>query len=296
MEYLSVKETAEKWGVSERSVRNYCASGRVHGAFLNGKAWSVPADVNKPRRKARANNAPATLLEVLKAERVSGVKGGIYHKTQIELTYNSNRIEGSMLSQEQTRLIFETNTIGLENTAISVDDIVETANHFRCVDLIIENANYLISEALIKKLHFVLKNGTSDSRKPWFVVGEYKQIPNEVGGQATTLPEEVPAQLRGLLAAYNQEKQKSFAQIIDFHYRFERIHPFQDGNGRVGRLLLFKECLRNNIVPFIIDDRHKLFYYRGLSEWETQRNYLLDTCLSAQDKYKTYLDYYRIPY
>lgn len=296
MKYISVKEAAEKWSIAERSVRNYCSLGRVDGAFLIGKTWNIPEGASKPDRKPKQANLPRTLLDILREEKSSNVHGGIYHKTQIELTYNSNRIEGSKLSQDQTRLIFETNTIGLENKGVNVDDIVETANHFRCIDLIIEQANYAVSETMIKRLHQTLKNGTSDSRKSWFAVGEYKKLPNEVGGMETVLPEEVSSKMKELLSTYNNNKQKSFDELLDFHYRFERIHPFQDGNGRIGRLILFKECLRQAIVPFIIDDDHKLFYYRGLSEWESQKGYLRDTCLSAQDNYKAFLDYYRIPY
>jgi Fic family protein len=224
------------------------------------------------------------------------MSGGIYHKVQIELTYNSNHIEGSRLTHDQTRYIFETNTIGMENGTLNVDDVVETANHFKCIDMVIDNAGYALSERFIKQLHAVLKGGTSDSRKDWFAVGEYKRLPNEVGGQDTALPEEVGAKMRELLDDYNSVKEKSLEDIIDFHYRFERIHPFQDGNGRVGRLILFKECLRNNIVPFIIDEELKMFYYRGLHEWKQERGYLRDTCLAAQDKFKSYLDYFRVPY
>ncbi|NMD37898.1 MAG: Fic family protein [Christensenellaceae bacterium] len=296
MGYMSVKEAAEKWGVSERSVRNYCASDRVYGAFLTGKTWNIPKDANKPARQAKPKLVPPTLLEIIREEKESKVQGRIYHKIQIELTYNSNRIEGSKLNHEQTRFIFETNTIGFNEKGINVDDIVETVNHFRCIDLIIEYANYSLSESLIKKLHNTLKSGTSDSRKSWFAVGEYKKLPNEVGGQETALPEEVPVKMRNLLNAYKQKKQKTFDEILDFHYQFEKIHPFQDGNGRIGRLILFKECLRAGIVPFIIDDEHKLFYYRGLREWENEKGFLRDTCLFAQDKFKKYLDYFRIDY
>ncbi len=296
MSYLSVAEAAKKWGVSERSVRNYCAQGRVDGAILVGKTWKLPEDAEKPARLNKHTDAPRSLLEVLKVEKAAKLHGGIYHKIQIELTYNSNHIEGSRLTHDQTRYIFETNTIGITDAAVKVDDVVETANHFKCIDMIIENAAYAPSEAFIKQLHAVLKSGTTDSRQDWFAVGEYKRLPNEVGGRETTAPEKVTAEMKKLLADYNALKEKSFDDLLDFHYRFERIHPFQDGNGRVGRLLLFKECLRNNIVPFIIDEELKLYYYRGLKEWERERGYLRDTCLTAQDKFKTYLNYFRIPY
>lgn len=296
MKYISVAEAAKKWNVSERSVRNYCAQGKIPNAFLTGKTWNIPDSSEKPSRINQKSDAPTTLLEVLRSEKASKISGGIYHKVQIELTYNSNHIEGSRLTHDQTRYIFETNTIGMENGTLNVDDVVETANHFKCIDMVIDNAGYALSERFIKQLHAVLKSGTSDSRKDWFAVGEYKRLPNEVGGQDTVLPEEVSAKMRKLLDEYNSTKEKTLEDIIDFHYRFERIHPFQDGNGRVGRLLLFKECLRNNIVPFIIDEELKMFYYRGLHEWKTERGYLRDTCLAAQDKFKAYLDYFRVPY
>lgn len=296
MKYISVAEAAKKWGVSERSVRGYCAGGKIGGAFLTGKTWNIPETAKKPDRINKKTDAPKTLLEVLKAEKAVKLNGGIYHKIQIDLTYNSNHIEGSRLTHDQTRYIFETNTIGVSDGAVKVDDVVETANHFKCIDMVIDSANYALSEAFIKQLHAVLKSGTSDSRLDWFAVGDYKRLPNEVGGMDTTAPENVSAEIKKLLAEYNSIANKTFDDLLDFHYRFERIHPFQDGNGRVGRLLLFKECLRNNIVPFIIEDDLKMFYYRGLKEWRNERGYLRDTCLSAQDRFKKYLDYFRIPY
>lgn len=295
MKYLSVAEVARKWDISERSVRNYCAQGRISDAFLTGKTWNIPETAEKPLRSNQHIDLPTTLLEILKAEKAAKTSGGIYHKLQIELTYNSNHIEGSRLTHDQTRYIYETNTIGAGGN-VNVDDVVETANHFRCIDLVIDHADDKLSEKLIKELHLVLKNGTSDSRKDWFAVGGYKRLPNEVGGEETTAPEEVPAQMAALLSDYNAEKTKTLGQLLDFHVRFESIHPFQDGNGRVGRLILFKECLRSNIVPFIISDDMKLFYYRGLHEWRTETGYLTDTCLDAQDTFKTYLDYFRIRY
>lgn len=296
MKYISVAEAAKKWGVSERSVRGYCAGGKIGGAFLTGKTWNIPETAKKPDRINKKTDAPKTLLTVLKAEKAVKLHGGIYHKIQIDLTYNSNHIEGSRLTHDQTRYIFETNTIGVSDGAVKVDDVVETANHFKCIDMVIDSANYALSEAFIKQLHAVLKSGTSDSRLDWFVVGDYKRLPNEVGGMDTTAPENVGAEIKKLLAEYNSIANKTFDDLLDFHYRFERIHPFQDGNGRVGRLLLFKECLRNNIVPFIIEDDLKMFYYRGLKEWRNERGYLRDTCLSAQDRFKKFLDYFRIPY
>ena len=241
-------------------------------------------------------NNPKTLLEILHEEKSSGYSGGIYHKTQIELTYNSNHIEGSSLTHEQTRYIFETNTIDVENGSLNVDDVIETANHFRLVSLIIDNAKSTLTQEFIKKLHLLLKNGTSDSRRDWFVVGDYKKLPNEVGGMNTTPPEEVSGKMKELLNEYNVKEEKSLEDILDFHVKFEKIHPFQDGNGRVGRLIMFKECLKYNIIPFIIEDDLKMFYYRGLAEWETEKGYLRDTCLTAQGRYKAYLDYFSIVY
>ena len=296
MVYMSVKDAAQKWNLSERSVRKYCVEGRVSGAMLVGTTWMIPDNAEKPKRKTRSDAAPDSLLSILQREKEASLSGGIYHKIQIELTYNSNHIEGSRLTHDQTRYIFETNTIGMTNEHINVDDIVETSNHFRCIDLVIDNASNLLTEGFIKELHRILKNGTSDSRQSWFAVGDYKKLPNEVGGRDTTAPEDVAKEMKALLAHYHINKEKTFADILDFHYQFERIHPFQDGNGRVGRLILFKECLRNNIVPFIIDDELKMFYYRGLSEWTRERGYLTDTCLAAQDKFKRYLDYFKIPY
>lgn len=296
MKYISVAEAAQKWQVSERSVRNYCAQGRVQGAKLQGGTWGLPETAVKPQRANKNKQNKRSLLAILREEKVSKYSGGIYHKTQIELTYNSNHMEGSRLTHEQTRYIFETNTIGVENEVLNVDDVIETANHFRCVDLLIDKAKAALSEKLIKDLHFILKTGTSDARKDWFAVGDYKKLPNEVGGRDTALPEEVSEQMRALLARYNAKKSKTLKDILDFHVRFERIHPFQDGNGRVGRLIMFKECLKYNIVPFIIEDNLKMFYYRGLKEWGKENGYLTDTCLAAQDRYKEYLDYFRIEY
>ena len=294
--FVSVKEIAKKWNVSDRMVRNYCAHGRIPGAFLTGKTWNVPIDAVKPERESTKLFSDNPLLNILKEQKDIKLKGGIYHKTQIELTYNSNHIEGSTLTHDQTRYIFETNTIGAENGTINVDDVVETANHFKCVDYIIDNALKPLSQSMIKELHFILKNGTSDSRKQWFNVGDYKKLPNEVGGKETCLPENVKTEMKKLLSSYNNIEKKSFEQILEFHKDFESIHPFQDGNGRVGRLIMFKECLANNIVPFIIDEEHKLFYYRGLKEWNNEKGYLTDTCLSCQDKYKAWLDYFKIEY
>jgi Fic family protein len=295
MKYISVAAFAEKYGVSERTARNYCAAGKIEGATIVGKTWNIPADAELPGRKPRQRKA-MPLLVVLRQEKGARLKGGIYHRTQIDLTYNSNHIEGSRLTHDQTRYIFETNTIGVEGETIRVDDIIETINHFRCIDLIIDRAEERLSEGLIKELHAMLKQGTSDSRKEWFMIGDYKRLPNEVGGNETTPPNEVRSEMRLLLKEYNAIKQKSLDDILDMHQRFEAIHPFQDGNGRVGRLLMFKESLANGIVPFVITDELKMFYYRGLQQWPRVQEYLRDTCLTAQDNYKRLLDYFRIEY
>lgn len=295
MEYVSVAEMAKNWGISERSVRNYCANGRIVDAKLIGKTWYIPENAQKPERVNKRKTIPS-LLQILREQKSLKMSGGIYHKVQIELTYNSNHIEGSRLTHDQTRYIFETNTIGFEREAVNVDDVIETSNHFRCIDIVIDQAMSTLTEKFIKELHAVLKTGTSDSRKDWFAVGEYKKFPNEVGGKDTTLPENVANEMHKLLSDYNELPSKTFEDIVSFHVSLERIHPFQDGNGRIGRLILFKECLKYNIVPFIIEDNLKMFYYRGLKEWDNEKGFLMDTCFTAQDHFKTYLEYFRIPY
>lgn len=295
MKYISVKEASKLWGLSERSVRNYCALGRIEGAFLTGKTWNIPENATKPTRAVTAKKAPATLAEILADEMQSGRKGGIYHKVQVELTYNSNHIEGSRLTADQTRYIFETNTIGvLKDETVNVDDIIETTNHFRCIDLVISDYNKRLSEAFIKELHRVLKTGTSDSRKSWFAVGDYKKQPNEVGGETTVLPKDVHAEMQKLLSEYENGEPKTLEDIVEFHARFEKIHPFQDGNGRVGRLIMFKECMRFGVVPFIIDASIKLLYYNGLKNWDSQHGYLISTCQLAQDAFREMMGYFEI--
>ena len=296
MKYLSVAEISKKWNISERSVRNYCAEGRIDGAFLTGKTWNIPETAVKPMWKNSVVKIPETLLEILLDEKKAQRKGGIYHKIQVDMTYNSNHIEGSRLTHDQTRYIYEPHTIGIGNEDVNIDDIMETVNHFRCIDIVIENAQKKLSEKLIKELHKTLKNGTADSRKDWFAVGEYKKIPNEVGGMETAVPEVVSEKMKALIIHYNQKAEHTLEDIIEFHCEFERIHPFQDGNGRVGRLIMFKECLKNNIVPFILTEDLKMVYYRGLKEWHNEKGFLTDTILSAQDRFKAYLDYFRIKY
>lgn len=294
MNYISVSEFAKKWNIPERTIRNYCATGKIKGAFLTGKTWSIPEDATLPEKKSKKKFSDNLLLNYLKEQKEMKLKGGIYHRTQIDLTYNSNRIEGSKLTHDQTRYIFETNTIGATKENVNVDDIIETTNHFRCIDLIIDKAKAKLTESLIKELHFLLKSGTSDSSKDWFHVGEYKKLPNEVGGRETCPPKEVATKMKELIVNYHYIEKKTFEDILNFHYQFEIIHPFQDGNGRVGRLIMFKECLAYNIVPFIIDEDLKFFYYRGLQEWPRVKEYLLDTCLTAQDRYKAILHYFEI--
>lgn len=296
MKFISVIDFARKWNIPERTVRNYCASGKIAGAFLTGKTWNIPEDALLPQKGRQKTISDNPLLRILNEQKGMKLKGGIYHRTQIDLTYNSNRIEGSKLTHDQTRYIFETNTIGITTESINVDDIIETTNHFRCVDLIIEKAKSKLTESLIKELHSMLKSGTSDSSRDWYNVGSYKKMPNEVGGNPTSKPDDVPGEMKNLLDLYQAKKVKTLEDIVEFHWKFECIHPFQDGNGRVGRLIMFKECLANNIVPFIIDEDLKLFYYRGLREWENAQGYLLDTCLTAQDNYKAILEYFEIDF
>ena len=291
MRLVPEEEYAANHGLTVQAVRGYCAEGKLPGAEQEGEMWRIPADAPLPDE---VKHSP--LLLALREQMESKMRGGIYHRTQIDLTYNSNHIEGSRLSKEQTRYIYETNTIGVTDEAVSVDDIIETTNHFRCIDFIIEHAEEPLTEEMIKRLHAILKAGTSDADRPWFAVGEYKRLPNEVGGKETAAPEDVPAAMRALLQEYTGKRRVSLEEILDFHYRLEMIHPFQDGNGRIGRLIIFKECLAHHIVPFIITEELKMYYYRGLDRWEEVRGYLLDTCLTAQDRYRTILDYFRITY
>ncbi len=291
MEYISVAQYAERNGISERTVRNYCAMGKIQGAFLTGKTWSIPAEAILPV-KGKVNVSP--LLARMREEKECGLKGGIYHRTQIDLTYNSNHIEGSRLTKEQTRYIFETNTLGVTTEATRVDDIIETVNHFRCVDYIIDHATEKISETHIRHLHLLLKQNTSDSRRSWFAVGDYKRLANEVGGEETVQPEDVHTHFKEIVTEYNKIKNVTLDDILNFHVQFERIHPFQDGNGRVGRLIMFWQCLQSGIVPFIITEELCLFYYRGIQNWGTTNGYLRDTCLTAQDTFKSSLEYFRI--
>ena len=291
--YISVTCFAEKYGVSERTARNYCATGKIEGAFLTGKTWNIPADTVLPK-KGKAKLSP--LLERLRQEKQGRLKGGIYHRTQIDLTYNSNHIEGSRLTKEQTRFIFETNTLGATSENTRIDDIMETVNHFRCIDYVIDHATDKVTEAHIKQLHRILKANTSDSQKDWFVVGDYKKLPNEVGEEKTVEPKSVHKHMAKLISDFNSKGTISLDDVIDFHVKFERIHPFQDGNGRVGRLLMLWQCLQKRIVPFIISEELRMFYYRGIQKWGRVNEFMQDTCLTAQDNYKALLDYFKIKY
>ena len=291
MEYISVSQFAEKYGVSERTARNYCALGKIEGAFLVGKSWNIPADATLPK-KGKAKLSP--LLSRLREEKESRLKGGIYHRIQIDLTYNSNHIEGSRLTKEQTRYIFETNTLGVTTENTRIDDIIETVNHFRCIDYVIDHATDKITESHIKQLHALLKSNTSDSQKDWFAVGAYKKLANEVGGEATTQPSDVQQEMRALLTEYNAQEKIDLDAVLDFHVRFERIHPFQDGNGRVGRLLMFWQCLQNDVTPFIVTEDLRLYYYRGLQNWGQVNGFLRDTILTAQDMFEDVMQYFGI--
>lgn len=251
-----------------------------------------PGDIMELKYETDKN----TLLYRLTEEKNAKLKGSIYHQTQIKLAYNSNHIEGSRLTEDQTRYIYETNTIGFDKEPVNIDDIMETINHFQCFDYMIECANNTLDEEFIKNVHKILKTNTSDSRISWFNVREYKSRRNMVGDMKTVPPEKVKDEMNKLLEEYWKKQNITLENILDFHVRFERIHPFQDGNGRVGRIIMFKECLKHNIVPFIIEDNLKMFYYRGLKEWDNEKGYLMDTCLTAQDRYKAYLDYFEIKY
>lgn len=283
MKYLTAAEAAKKWGLTPRSVQLHCEKGNVPGATLLGKTWRIPVNAERPLRKPRTGGVPSNVLAALKAEKRGRISGGLYHRLQIDFTYNSNHMEGSRLTHEQTRWIFETKTIGNLPNDVPVDDIVETANHFRCVDIVIESAGAALTERYTKSLHAQLKSGTSDSRKEWFAVGDYKRLNNVVGEMETCPVEAVHREMTKLLEWYGKAE-KTFANILDMHVRFEQIHPFQDGNGRVGRLVLLKECLKYGITPFLISDDMRRFYYLGLQEWrQGSRMRLLDTCRTGQD-------------
>lgn len=294
--YISVKEAAVKWNVAERTVRNYCQKGRIEGAIIKNGEWLIPAILNKPKR-ANEKKGKNYLLERLREEKSKQRRGGIYHRLQIDITYNSNHMEGNELTHDETRYIFETRTIGTyKGKSTKIDDVIETINHFTAFDRVIDFAKYPLSERFIKEIHKILKTGTSDAQLNWFAVGDYKKMPNEVGDRQTTHPKFVADAMSKLLNEYNSKENHTIEEIIEFHVNFERIHPFQDGNGRVGRLIAFKECLKNNIVPFVILDEKKALYYRGLKNWDQEHGWLIDTCLDGQDTIKKHLDYFNILY
>ncbi len=291
--FLSVEETAKKWNKTPRNVRLHCQKGHIPGVRLVGNRWQIPSSASDPghgtRRKARATS----VLAILKAEMKSKMKGGLYHRLQIDFAFNSNHMEGSTLTREQTKWIFETQTIGSLGAATPVDDIVEARNHFRCLDMIIESAGAALTEAYIKRLHAQLKSGTSDALKSWFAVGEYKKLENVVGESETCPVADVPWRMAELLADYAAAP-KSLETIVDFHVKFETIHPFQDGNGRIGRLIMLKECLKAKVMPFVIAESLRRFYYLGLSEWRANRRArLLDVCRTGQDVFTALLAWYR---
>ncbi|MDY6367093.1 MAG: Fic family protein [Clostridia bacterium] len=285
---LKKSELTDKLGISSRTIAKISKGEKLSDNVIL-RLCEFFGCKKEDLFKVVSNNK---ILQDLREEKNAKISGGLYHETQIRLTYNSNRIEGSKLSEDQTRLIFETNTVGVED-GVPVDDIIETANHFRAIDYVIDCAEEPLSEDIIKSIHKILKTGTKDSYLTWFNVGDYKQRANVVGGEETTSPSNVANEIKKLLAEYNK-KEVTIDDIIEFHYNFERIHPFQDGNGRVGRLICFKECLRFNIVPFIIEDSKKAFYYRGLKEWKNEKGYLIDTCLDGQDTYKKLIEYFGI--
>lgn len=286
---LYKSDLTQKLNISSRTIAKISRGEKVSKTVLT-KISEYFSCSNEDIYKIISDNV---ILQRLREEKNHKVSGGIYHELQIRMTYNSNHIEGSRLSEEQTRNIFETNTIDVGD-GIDVDDIIETVNHFRAIDYCIDIAEELLTEEIIKKLHFLLKNSTKDERLSWFKVGEYKASPNVVGGKTTTAPKDVPKSIAELLRDYNKKKDISFEDIVSFHYSFEKIHPFQDGNGRVGRLIAFKECLKNNIIPFIIEDTKKYFYYRGLDKFEEERGYLIDTCLDGQDTFTKLLEIFNI--
>lgn len=283
MNYMTVAEAAAKWGLTPRSVQIHCEKGNILGVTLLGKQWQIPAEAERPLRKPRAKGLPGSVLAILKSEKRSRISGGLYHRLQIDFTYSSNHLEGSRLTSEQTRWIFETQTLGNLPGDLPVDDIVETANHFRCVDIVIESSGAALTERYIKMLHAQLKSGTSDSRKEWFAVGDYKRLENMVGDMETCPVADVHREMSRLLTWY-KDADKTFENLLDLHVRFEQIHPFQDGNGRIGRLILLKECLKHGHTPFIIDEALRQFYYQGIVDWRHgHHERLMDTAQTAQD-------------
>ena len=286
---LTKTALTDELGISSRTVTKIGRGEKIAAHVLAKIAAYLSCTPEELYRSISDN----LLLQTLRDEKSIRMPGGLYHELQVRMTYNSNHIEGSKLSEDQTRLIFETNTVDV-GEGIPVDDIIETVNHFRAIDYVIDHAEEPLTEDIIKELHRILKQSTKDSTLSWFAVGDYKKRANVVGGRETAKPKDVPARMKALLSDYESLDAVSIENVIEFHYNFERIHPFQDGNGRVGRLIALKECLRHGIVPFIIEDSKKMFYYRGLSEWESERGYLTDTCLDGQDTFKKLLSMFDI--
>ena len=293
---ITQKEIANILDVSPATVSKYelgTLEPNIESLKKLAELFEISIDELLNNQEDKFDITKVNVLDVLREQKEMGLKGNLYHNTQIIFAYNTNHIEGSKLTEDQTRYIFETNTILFEGqTVASVDDILETANHFKLVDYMLDIAEEKLTEEIIKEFHKILKEGTSDNKKEWFNVGDYKKLVNEVGNMQTSLPKNVVKDMAKLMEWYNSLEKITIKEIIEFHYRFERIHPFQDGNGRVGRIIMFKECLKNNIIPFIILDKEKLFYYRGLKEYKNEKGYLEDTCLSAQDQYKNMIEYY----
>lgn len=275
----------KEMGISSRTIAKIGRGEKIADHVLNKIAIFLDCKKEDLCRQISEN----VLLQTLRDEKSIGLSGGIYHEVQVRMTYNSNHIEGSKLSEEQTRMIFETNTIKASD-GILIDDIIETVNHFRAIDYVIDHAEEKLGESSIKELHRILKQNTKDSTLPWFAVGDYKKRANMVGGRETVKPKEVPTYMKALISEYEAKDTITIEDIISFHSEFEHIHPFQDGNGRVGRLIAFKECLRFDIVPFLIEDSKKMFYYRGLSMWESEKGWLIDTCLDGQDTFRALLE------
>ena len=294
---MTQKDIAEILGVEPATISKYEA-GTIEPSIESLKRLAETFNITVDeliKDEEKFDVSKINVLEVLREQKEMGLKGNLYHNTQIMFSYNTNHIEGSKLTEEQTRYIFETNTILFEGgTVASVDDILETANHFGLVDYMLDIADQNLTEDIIKKFHKILKEGTMDSRKEWFNVGDYKKLANEAGNMKTSSPKQTPKDMQKLMDWYNSLPKVTIKEIIEFHARFEKIHPFQDGNGRVGRIIAFKECLKKNIIPFIILDKDKLYYYRGLKEYQnkTEKGYLLDTCLNAQDEYTQMIEYY----
>ena len=288
---ITKTDLSRELGISSRTIAKIAKGERLSKATLLKIAGFLSCSYEELCQEVSDN----AILQILREEKEYHISGGLYHELQILMTYNSNHIEGSRLTEDQTRLIFETNTIDTGD-GILVDDILETVHHFRAIDQVIDKAEEQLSEDFIKNLHYMLKHDTKDSTLSWFSVGDYKKRPNVVGGQETAKPKDVPLRMRELLHEYTAKDNITIEDVITFHAEFEQIHPFQDGNGRVGRLIALKECLHHNIIPFIIEDGKKAFYYRGLSKWQSEKGWLIDTCLDGQDTFIRLLDMFDIPH